>query len=49
MKLGCRPVKQAEQDGELYKASKLLEAIKYKLNNCSQIQATRNDIHEGFL
>ena len=49
MKLGCRPVKQEEQDGDLYKTPKLLETITCKLNNCSQISTTRNDIHEGVL
>ena len=43
------PVKQEEQDGDLYKTPKLLETITYKLNNCSQIKTTQNDIHEGVL
>ena len=42
-------MKQEEQDGELYKTSKLLEVILYKLNNRLQIESTRNDIQEGFL
>ena len=42
-------MKQEEQDGELYKAPKLIKTIAYKLNNCSQIQTTQNDIQEGFL